>query len=90
MTTAVFPRQCESVIDKEELKVRISIEDEINSQGHVMVGFLNQFIDKVSREAKVGYYLCYVFFSFLNAGFAFHSSNTVEEINYRSMFHFMM
>ena len=52
MTTAVFPRECESVIDKDELKARISIEDENHPQGKVIIGFLHQFIDEVSREAE--------------------------------------
>ena len=52
MAAAVFPRECESVIDKEELKGRISIEDENNPQGQVIMGFLHRFIDEVSREAE--------------------------------------
>lgn len=52
MTTAVFPRECESVIDKDELKARISIEDENHPQGQVIMGFLHQFIDEVSRVTE--------------------------------------
>lgn len=52
MAAAVFPRECESVIDKEELKGRISIEDENHPQGQVIMGFLHRFIDEVSREAE--------------------------------------
>ena len=33
MTAAVFPRECESLIEKEELKGRISIQDENHPQG---------------------------------------------------------
>ena len=67
MTAAVFPRECESVIDKEELKGRISIEDENHPQGQVIMGFLHRFIDEVSREAEGKWLplLCLLFFLFL-------------------------
>lgn len=50
MAAAVFPRECEK--GKEELKGRISIEDENHPQGQVIMGFLHRFIDEVSREAE--------------------------------------
>ena len=52
LTATVFPRECESVINKEDLKGRISVEDENHPQGQVIVGFLHRFIDEVSREAE--------------------------------------
>ena len=52
MAAAVFPRESESVIDKQELKGRISIENENHPQGQVLMGFLHRFIDSVSREAE--------------------------------------
>jgi len=52
MAAAVFSRESESVIDNEELKGRISIENENHPQGQVIMGFLHRFIDEVSREAE--------------------------------------
>ena len=51
MMKAVFPRECESVIDKEELKARIGIDGD-HPQGQLIIGLLLQFIDDVNREAE--------------------------------------
>ena len=69
MTSAVFPRDCESVLDKEELKGRISLEDENHPKGQVILGFLHNFIDEVSRDAEGKLNLPAMFSStFLNTG----------------------
>lgn len=51
LAAAVFPRQAEAVIDKEELKSRIIIQNDEHPQGQVIVDFLHRFIDKISQEA---------------------------------------
>jgi len=51
LATAVFPQQAEAVIDKEELKSRIILQNDEHPQGQVIMDFLHRFIDEISQEA---------------------------------------
>jgi len=51
MAAAMFPRQAEAVIDNEEVKSRIVLQNDKHPQGQVMMDSLYRFIDEISQDA---------------------------------------
>ena len=51
MATVVFPREAESVIDKEDLKSSIILENDKHPQGQVITDFLYQFLEEINQDA---------------------------------------
>ena len=50
MAKDVFPREAESVVNPEDVKEKIVLENPSHPQGTSLKGFLCQFVDDVSQE----------------------------------------
>ena len=77
MGTAVFPRQAEAVIDKEEVMRRIILQDDKHPHGQAIMDFLYRFLDEISQDAEGKIYMITVNCSTqieLLALFGLHSS----------------
>ena len=60
MIKFVFPREAESIIDKEIVKRKICLENSNMQQGEVFVEYLCNFIDDISQEAEGKLLLCII------------------------------
>ena len=50
MAKVVFPREAESVVNPEDVKEKIVLENPSHPRGAFLKGFLSQFVDDVSQE----------------------------------------
>ena len=57
MATAVFPRQAEAVIGKEEVMRRIILQDDKHPHGQAIMDFLYRFLDAISQDAEGKIYM---------------------------------
>lgn len=52
LSTVLFPREAESVIDKEDLKSRFVLQDKTHPHGTRILGYLNHFVDEMSHQPE--------------------------------------